>query len=124
MAGTGATAAPRAAASAAPRSNPSTGQSRNAGARRLAGLLLLLSGLAVALWLPVITGSSVDRYYDFDSGFPLLAGAALTVGFLVFEGTQAHIEVRRQLLRQGLPRGRIFPSVVQIRPAAVRQAIG
>ena len=97
MAGTGATAGHGRRPARPPRSNPSTGQSRNAGARRLAGLLLLLSGLAVALWLPVMHGQ-LGRPVPTTSTrrFPLLAGAALTVGFLVFEGTQAHIEVRRQ----------------------------
>jgi diguanylate cyclase (GGDEF)-like protein len=57
--------------------------------RRLAVLLLLLTGGAVLLWVPDVAAVEIDAA-------TLRAGFYLALAFLIFEGTQAHIEMRRQ----------------------------
>lgn len=98
---------------------PARGTS-GAGSRRLAGLLLLLTGLAVALWLPgwwlpPLPSGGFDRE-TLLSADALVAGGALLVGFLVFEGTQAHIEVRRQTFSLSLSEAPLVVGLALVAP--------
>ncbi|MDQ1630791.1 MAG: hypothetical protein QOC80_763 [Frankiaceae bacterium] len=77
------------AATSGRRDPHSTGPERSQAIRRLAVLLFFLTAFAVVLWA---------RFVGHVGEEPLAFGttALLTLGFLVFEGSQAHIEVRRQ----------------------------
>ena len=61
--------------------------------RRLAVLLAALVVFAVALWVPLLWSSPLG---SLSAGTATWRGALLALAFIVLEGAQAHIEVRRQ----------------------------
>jgi diguanylate cyclase (GGDEF)-like protein len=61
--------------------------------RRLALLLAALVVFAVALWVPLLWSSPLG---SLSAGTAAWRGAVLALAFIVLEGAQAHIEVRRQ----------------------------
>ncbi len=77
------------AAAAVKRAPADAATDRGKAVRRLAALLLLLSGFAAVVWARVVDNAPTEQ-------IDLRAGLLLAVGFLIFEGSQAHIEVRRQ----------------------------
>ncbi len=73
---------------------PSTPRARPSdGARRLAVLLGALAVCAIGLWVPLLRSSA---FASTGAGESALHGLLLALGFIVFEGAQAHVEVRRQ----------------------------
>ena len=62
-------------------------------ARRLAVLLAALSVVVIGLWVPLLRKAPLG---DISGGTALWRGALLALAFIVLEGAQAHIEVRRQ----------------------------
>ena len=69
------------------------GRRQSDGARRLAVLLAALTIIAIALWVPLLRTD-----YDGSNGVwtAIWHGLLLALGFIVLEGAQAHVEVRRQ----------------------------
>ena len=69
------------------------GRRQSDGARRLSVLLAALVVCSVAIWVPLLRSDALGSE---KAGEAAWHGILLALGFIVLEGAQAHVEVRRQ----------------------------
>ncbi len=72
---------------------PRAERRRSDDVRRLAVLLAALIVCAAGLWVPLLRS---DAAGSLSAGMSAWHGTVLAIGFIVLEGAQAHVEVRRQ----------------------------
>ncbi len=97
------------------------GRRQSDGARRLAVLLAALTLIAIGLWVPLLR----DDYAGSNGVWTSIwHGLLLALGFVVLEGAQAHVEVRRQTFSITLSEAPLVVGLALVSPLVLLLARG